>query len=247
MRIGIAHLYGLTGSGSAIYVSRLAETLASRGHFVVVMCYEDHPERHPFIDTATHGRGDWSVTDFERRPDPACWLHRLGGLAPVAYPRVESPDRPLFTQLTDVQLNNYMDELTEQLIELVRRHRLEMLHVNHAVPLPAVAIRVKRRTGVPYVVTVHGSMIEFVVNRDSRYQPLAYAGLAAANRVIVLNRDVWARTEALCPTAHLTEIPVGVNTEMFSLNTSSERPAQLQELLADLELVTDSGTDTRMS
>ena len=234
MRIGIGHLYGLAGSGSAIYVARLAETLASRGHYVALLCYEEHPEDYPFIDAATTGRGQDVVTRFQRRPDPACWLHQLSGLAPVAYPRVESPNRPLFTQLTDGQLESYLDELTEQFVDLVRHHRLEMLHVNHAAPLPAVAARVKRRTSVPYVITVHGSMIEFVVNRDSRYQPLAYAGLAAANRVIVLNRDVRARTEALCPTAHLTEIPVGVNTEMFSLNTSSERPAQLQELLADL-------------
>ena len=234
MRIGIGHLYGLSGSGSAIYVARLAETLASRGHYVALLCYEDHPEDYPFIDAATGGRGPDVATRFQRRPDPALWLHRLSGLAPVAYPRVEAPDRPLFTQLTDRQLESYLDDLVEQFVEMVRRHRLELLHVNHAAPLPAVAARVKRLTSVPYVVTVHGSMIEFVVNRDSRYLPLAYAGLAAANRVIVLNRDVRARTEALCPIAHLTEIPVGVNTELFSLNTSPDRHAQLQELLTDL-------------
>ena len=234
MRIGIGHLYGLAGSGSAIYVARLAETLASRGHYVALLCYEEHPEDYRFVDAASTGRGQDVVTRFQRQPDPACWLHQLSGLVPVAYPRVEAPDRPLFTQLTDRQLESYLDELTEQLVELVRRHRLEMLHVNHAVPLPAVAARVKRRTSVPYVVAVHGSMIEFVVNRDARYQPLAYTGLAAANRVIVLNRDVRARTEALCPIAHLTEIPVGVNTEILSPNVSPEQLPQLQELLADL-------------
>lgn len=234
MRIGIAHLYGLTGSGSAIYVSRLAETLASRGHYVAVLGYEAHPEAYPYIDAASRGRGEAAAILFQKRPDPACWHHHLDGLAPVAYPRVESPDRPLFTQLSDEQLATYMDDLTAQIVDLVRRHRLEMLHVNHASPLPAIAARVKRRTSVPYVVTVHGSMIEFVVNRDSRYQPIAYAGLAAANRVIVLNRDVHARAEALCPVAHLTEIPVGVNTELFALNTAPDRNAQMLELLANL-------------
>jgi hypothetical protein len=234
MRIGIAHLYGLTGSGSAIYVSRLAETLASRGHYVALLCYEEFPENYAFIDSATRGRDGDVVTLFQNRPDPACWFHGLDGLAPVAYPRVEAPGRPLFTQLSDEQLDSYLDDLTEQLVALVRRHRLEMMHVNHAAPLPAVAARVKRRTSVPYVVTVHGSMIEFVVNRDDRYQPLAYAGLAAANRVIVLNRDVRARTEALCPVAPLTEIPVGVNTELFSLNTAPDRRAHMLDLIARL-------------
>ena len=234
MRIGIAHVYGLAGSGSSIYVSRLAETLASRGHYVALMCHEAQPENYAYVDAASRGRGDDITTLFQNRPDPACWLHQLDGLAPVAYPRVEAPERPLFTQLTDEQLEAYLDDMTEQIVDLVRRHRLEMLHVNHASPLPAIAARVKRRTSIPFVVTVHGSMIEFVVNRDSRYQSIAYAGLAAANRVIVLNRDVYARAEALCPVAHLTEIPVGVNTEIFALNLAPDRNAHMLELLANL-------------
>ncbi|HLF27255.1 MAG TPA: glycosyltransferase family 4 protein [Anaerolineae bacterium] len=223
MRIGIAHLYGLAGSGSAIYVSRLAETLASRGHTIVVLCYEEHPENYAFVDTATRGRAGAVITLFQHRPDPACWLHQLSGLAPVAYPRVEAPERPLFTQLTTEQLIAYLDDLTGQLVDLVYQHRLELLHVNHEVPLPAIGAAVKRRTGVPYIVTCHGSTIEFVINHDERYRPYAYTGLAAANRVIVLNRDVWARVETLCPPARLTEIPVGVNTEMFSPKAAREQ------------------------
>jgi len=234
MRIGIAHLYGLAGSGSAIYVSRLAETLSARGHYVALLCYEEHPEAYAFVDVATRGRAGEVVTLFRRRPDPACWLHQLSGLAPVAYPRVEAPDRPLFTQLSDDQIASYLDELTEQIVELVRDHRLEMLHVNHAAPLPAVAARVRRRTGTHYVVTVHGSMIEFVVNRDDRYRSYAYDGLAAADRVIVLNRDVWMRTEALCPVARLTEIPVGVDTDLFAPDLSPEHDTAMRAGLARL-------------
>ena len=234
MRIGIVHLYGLAGSGSAIYVSHLVETLSSRGHYVALMCYEEHPENYAFVDVATRGRSGDIVTLFRRRPDPACWFHQLSGLAPVAYPRVEAPHRPLFTQLTDAQIVSYMDGLTEQMVELVREHRLEMLHVNHVVPLPAIAARVRRRTGIHYIVTIHGSMIEFVVSRDDRYRPYAYAGLAAADRVIVLNRDVWARAEALCPVARLTEIPVGVNTDLFTLEQTPDRGAAMQRLLSQL-------------
>jgi len=234
MRIGILHLYGLSGSGSAIYVSRLAETLASRGHYIALLCYERRPEDYGFVDVATHGRSNEVETIFRRRSDPACWLHRLSGLAPVAYPRIEAPDRPLFTQLSDEQLATYMDDLTVQIVDLVRGHRLEMLHVNHEVPLPAIAARVRKRTGTHYIVTVHGSTIEFVINHDERYRPYAHEGLAAADRVIVLNRDVWARTEALCPTARLTEIPVGVNTDLFRPDLSPQREAEMSALLDEL-------------
>ena len=232
MRIGIVHMYGLTGSGSAIYVSRLAETLATRGHYTVLMCYEAYPGDHAFIDAATRGREGEVVTLFQRRADPTCWLHQLSGLAPVTYPRVEAPHRPLLTQLSDDEIASYIADLGEQLIALIRRHQLEMLHVNHAVLLPVIAARVRKRTGIPYVVTIHGSDIEFVVNRDDRYRPYAYEGLAAADRVIVLNQDVWSRTEALCPIARLTEIPVGVNTDLFQ--PMSDPYLGMQQLLASL-------------
>lgn len=234
MRIGIVHLYGLSGSGSAIYVSRLAETLSSRGHYLAVLCYEDHPEDYDFVDVATRGRLDAVETLFYRRPDPACRLHRLSGLAPVAYPRIEAPNRPLFTQLSDQQLADYITDLTEQLIDLVHSHRLEILHVNHAAPLPAIAARVRRRTGTHYIVTVHGSLIEFVINRDERYRAYAREGLAAADRVIVLNQDVWLRTEALCPAAHLTEISVGVDTALFRPDFSPNRDAEMAAILDEL-------------
>lgn len=230
MRIGIVHMYGLTGSGSAIYVSRLAETLSSRGHYVGVMCYETRPDHYAFIDAASQGRDGGVVMLFQRRPDPVCWLHQLSGLAPVMYPRVEAPDRPLLTQLNDEQIVSYMDDLIEQIVALVRWHRLEMLHANHAILLPAIAARVRRRVGLPYVVTIHGSDIEFVINRDDRFRRYAYEGLAAADRVIVLNQDVWARTEALCPVARLTEIPVGVNTDLFQPNLDPS--AGMQQLLS---------------
>ena len=215
MRIGIVHMYGLAGSGSAIYVSRLAETLSSRGHYVAVLCYEQHPENYAFVDAASRGRDAQVTALFQRRPDPTCWLHQLSGMAPVMYPRVEAPDRPLLTQLSDQQIVSYMADLVDQIIVLIRRHQIEMLHVNHAVLLPSIAARIRKRIGLPYVVTIHGSDIEFVINRDERFRKYAYEGLAAADRVIVLNQDVWARAEALCPVARLTEIPVGVNTEIF--------------------------------
>ena len=138
-----------------------------------------------------------------------CWLHQLSGMAPVMYPRVEAPDRPLLTQLSDQQIVSYMADLVDQIIVLIRRHQIEMLHVNHAVLLPSIAARIRKRIGLPYVVTIHGSDIEFVINRDDRFRRYAYDGLAAADRVIVLNQDVWARAEAICPVARTVVFSTG--------------------------------------
>ncbi len=215
MRIGILYQYSLLGSGSGIYVTRLAQGLCALGHNVGILCWEPEPERHSFVEAAYRGRGSRVQTLFQRRPSPRCWLHLLEGQAPVAYPRAEAPERPLFTQLSDEEIEAYVADLADQVTDVVLRHRLEILHANHVILMPYVAWLVKEQTGIPYVVTVHGSTIEYVVVPDPRYRPYAERGLRKADRVIVLNEDVRERTLALCPQARIVEVPVGVDTRLF--------------------------------
>ncbi len=152
-----------------------------------------------------------------RRPTPACTVHLLqGAVCPVAYPRTEAPQSPLFIGLSDAQIETCVNWQVAQVISVVQEAGLEVLHANHVILMPAVAARVKATTGIPYVVTVHGSAIEYVVNRDQRYLSYAQEGLSQADRVIVLNQDVRERTLAVCPDAHVVEVPVGVDTAIFT-------------------------------
>lgn len=234
MKIGILHQYSLLSSGSGVYVAHLAEGLVNSGHTVHVFCrnipnagldFVGAVVRHTPTGTTWLGQRPARTKTSPlkrglmriRRPTPACTVHLLqGDVCPVAYPRTEAPQSPLFIGLSDAQIETCVNWQVAQVISVVQEAGLEVLHANHVILMPAVAARVKATTGIPYVVTVHGSAIEYVVNRDQRYLSYAQEGLSQADRVIVLNQDVRERTLAVCPDAHIVEVSVGVDTAIFT-------------------------------
>jgi glycosyltransferase involved in cell wall biosynthesis len=218
MNIGFLHQYSLLSSGSGVYAVQVIRRLLQRGHRVCIVCRDFQLERHSFVEEAFLHEGHEVRQLFCRRAHPRCSGHALRGpIMAIAYPRSEVPNGRLFTELTDDEIRDYVDYHVDRVMYVVRRHGLELLHANHVVLMPYIALQVKRRLGIPYVVTVHGSTIEYVVRPDQRYQTYAVAGLRGADRVIVLNPEVRDRVVALCPDirSRLAHVPVGVNTRLF--------------------------------
>lgn len=218
MRIGILHQYGLFGSGSGIYTRNLIRRLAQRGHRVYLISRDFHPDRYDFIEEAYFHQGDEVKFLFRRSPSPRCIAHTLlSEVMPLAYPRPEQPNGKLCTELSDEEIERYVDYQVRKVREIVLWHGLELLHVNHVLLMPYIAHLVKAQLGTPYVVTVHGSTIEYVLKKDGRYRPYAVQGLSGAEKIIVLNRDVRERVLSFCPEARtkLVELPVGVDIELF--------------------------------
>ena len=50
MRLLLWHGWLLGGSGSNVYTARVARELRERGHDVLLLCQEQHPERFAFVD-----------------------------------------------------------------------------------------------------------------------------------------------------------------------------------------------------
>lgn len=217
-----------------MYAVQVTARLIAKGHRVCFICRDDHLESHPFLDAGYVYQGDSLKRLFRRKARASCTAYSLQEKTlGVAYPRVEAPYGRLFIDMSDSEIEEYVDYHVERTIAIVRRQRLSLLQVNHVVLMPYVAFRVKERTGIPYVLTVHGSTIEYVLNRDSRYLPYAVDGLRHADRVVVLNSDVRDRTLAICPEIEnrLVDIPVGVDTKLFNpagINVATSKKAILQ-------------------
>ncbi|RME81922.1 MAG: glycosyltransferase [Caldilineae bacterium] len=218
VNIGFLHQYSLNSSGSGVYTLQVVPRLLERGHRVCIVCRDFHPEKYPFVEEAVLHHGDRTQQLFRRADSARCTVHTLRGpIMAVAYPRSEDPNGLLYTDLTDQEISTYVDYHVERVEYIARRHRLQLLFANHVVLMPYVALQVKRRLGIPYVVAVHGSTIEYVVNPDERYRRYAVEGLRGAERVIVLNSEVRDRVLGLDPglRARLVTVPVGVDTRLF--------------------------------
>jgi len=135
----------------------------------------------------------------------------------VAYDRIDLPDTKHFVALSDFEIEDYVTFFLKKVKMLAERHTFDVIHAHHTVLPPYVAGLIKEELGIPYVVTVHGSIIEYVVLRDARYKRYATEGLQGAGTVIVLNEDVRARVLQICPGIEpsLAQIPVGVDGDTF--------------------------------
>lgn len=253
MRIGILHSYQLSGSGSCVYVRSLATALGKlpAGHEVHVISSEPEPQAFSEVRLAFAYRDGRQRELFRRHGTPGSFIsHTLEQpFHPIAYPRAEmdSARSPLFTQLTDVQMAQYLDGLFEQISEIVVREKITVLHAHHMGPKAVVAARIRRRLGIPYVVTVHGTFFEYVVRRDRRFLPWAQEGLANADRVIALNEDVRQRILSVQPGLEdrIVILPVGVDLERFAPLLASRRPRRVTDVCDALEESSQGGMDDR--
>ncbi len=182
MRVAVlAHSFPrYPGDTHGPFVKRLSEALAARGHEVFALVPFD-PELRP--DPAT----PLEISSF-RYVRPERW-HRLGysrtlhrdlGMKVVGY--LQSPLYFLFAE--------------RALARLVRRERIDLVHAHWILPNGYVAARVARSTGVPYVVTLHGSDV-FMAEKNPLFAAMARRALAGAAHVTSCSGELRDRLLAL--------------------------------------------------
>jgi glycosyltransferase involved in cell wall biosynthesis len=98
----------------------------------------------------------------------------------------------------------------------------ELVLANHAIMQPYVVRKARGVTGYPpYLVTIHGSALNFSVKRDKRLVPYAVEGLIGAKAIAALSQssrdDVvdWAASAGLLIEDKTAEVPPGVDVELF--------------------------------
>lgn len=234
--VGMLHQYSLFASGSCLYARRVAQSLLGLGWKVHLISRELNPERYDFIDEA-YLYADEEDPLFKRSDNPQCVSHTvLNEIIPVSAERAEFPDGKLFTALSDDEIERYVRHEVKTIGYILKRHKVDVMMVNHVLLYPYIARLLKEETGIPYVVVVHGSTIEFVLKKDARYRKYALEGLEGASKIVALNSDVWERVTEISPDFEekLVEIPVGVNVELFHPTTPQDMKSNLYEMEREL-------------
>ncbi|MCH4887189.1 glycosyltransferase family 4 protein [Acidaminobacter sp. JC074] len=172
MRILILNHFPLEGSGSGIYTKNLARELSEMGHTVKVV--------FPEIEEV-------SFDEFETR------------VILFKGPQTENPEFdfnfPCFTshprsvntyyELDDNQLKAYVQKFVDVTKEEVENFKPDLIHAQHLWVTPYAAAQ----TGVPYIVTAHGTDLKGFV-KDDRYHKYALEGAKKAAKVITISEQV---------------------------------------------------------
>jgi glycosyltransferase involved in cell wall biosynthesis len=239
MRILVFHGYLLSGTGSNVYNANLAAALRRAGHEVHLFSQDRHPERLDFVDAV----GEWHngrLTVRTLREPVRCTAYRpdIGPVLPVyVADRYEGVDARPFPELTQQELDHYLDANIEAVREVAERVAPDVALANHLVMGPVILAR-GLEGSVPFAVVIHGSALEYTVKPHPRFLPYAREGLDAARCVLVGSlhtaRSLWAAVDDPALPARTRLGPPGVDTEVFHSRGPEAAAAGLRRLVERL-------------
>lgn len=172
MRILILNHFPLEGSGSGIYTKNLARELSEMGHTVKVV--------FPEIEAVHFDEFETRVILFKGPETKSPELD-------YNFPCFTSHPRSVNTyyELSDEQLEEYVQKFVDVTKEEVEHFKPDVIHAQHLWITPYAA----SLTGVPYIVTAHGTDLKGFV-KDDRYHKYALEGAAKAKKIITISEQV---------------------------------------------------------
>jgi len=242
VKIGLYHGYNLTGSGSNEFTRYLAKTFLKQGHTVHIICREYHPEKLGFIGQLWQWKRDGTCVESVVNPEfeQTCVLHQIpyGDFYPVYISGKQRSDTfKAFVDLTDQELADFK-QLNENLLNRIfARIHIDILHANHLVMQPSLAIDPCRAHDIPFIIYPHGSAIEYTVKKDQRYLLEARKAIRACRGLVIGNHEVTNRICDLFPNleevilAKTEIVGVGVDTKLFSPVERAQRTERINSLL----------------
>ena len=171
--------FPLEGSGSGIYTKNLAQELSRIGHKVRVIFPEhQHITNKDFETRAIIFKGE-NNKNYEINFNFPCF---------TSHPRSNNT----FYNLNDGQIREYIKIMVNTTQEEVDKFKPDIIHAQHLWITPYAALK----TGVPYVVTAHGTDIKGF-RKDRRYHHYALKGAQNAEKVITISKQVDRDTKEL--------------------------------------------------
>lgn len=242
----ILHGYHLDGSGSCVYVQNVVRELARQGVDVVLLCQEPEIEQYDFVSEAYQCRAKKGMRRFfeqETEYDGKVTYirpHLRNGLLPVfvggKFPGFENV-KP-FYDLSDAELESYIKTSLDAVLEASEQFGAQTIFANHIVMTPYIALRAcQKKPDMRYFLIPHGSEIEYLIKKDSRYHDLAVEVLQQAAGIVSGSREMierinahFAESEKFSHKYHF--ISVGVDVDHFAepLKISkTQRAAKLEK------------------
>ena len=121
---------------------------------------------------------------------------RLGSFKPgIFYHEVRVSDYPLF------DYPPYELVLASKMVEVVKDHNIDIIHVHYAIPHASAAITAKKilkeeNIYLPIVTTLHGTDIT-LLGRDISFEPVITYAINQSDAVTAVSEDLKAETKKL--------------------------------------------------
>lgn len=230
LKICVLHGYLLTGTGSNIFVGNLVRNFCMLGHDVYLFCQQTYPEELDYIHQySVFAKGNLSYRTVFTKDTPfpgKCYLFNphINGLLPVyVFDRYKGFAVKTFTEMHLSEVDAHIAN-NAQAVETVHKEvTFDLIQSNHAVISPYIAREVWKKHKVPYYITIHGSALNFVLKKDSRFMPYAESAFLDATKIFAVSSH--NRLEAITFFENIAPkieekfkvIPAGVDTNLFKI------------------------------
>jgi glycosyltransferase involved in cell wall biosynthesis len=197
----VTHVYPRTaGDYIAPFVENYQATLLKQGLEIIVLA----PHAPGLL--RTEGSGRYAVHRFVYAPERFERLAYHGEMHELVVKNVVN--KVIF-------LSFWLSQFAA-LVRLVRRERPDLIHAHWWIPSGVVVALLSRMTGVPFVVTTHGTDV-FIVNRFPFLRPLARFVFGNAARVQVISEYVGTFVARLIPhrLKRIDRVPMPIDEESF--------------------------------
>jgi len=173
MRILMINHFPITGSGSGTYTRNIAVHLVKKGHEVSIIMPENTTQYN-------------SIPGVRIFPVFFSYGEIIGDELPFNFPCFTTHPRSTttFFDLDDSQLDAYLIAFEKALNKAIAQFKPDVIHAQHIWLLSWIA----RRTGVPYVVTAHGTDL-MGYQQGARFRRYAEEAAAGAKRIITISND----------------------------------------------------------
>ena len=112
----------------------------------------------------------------------------------------------------------YTVALASRMVQVARKYELDLLHVHYAIPHAVSANMAQQMTGIPYIVTLHGSDVH-TLGADPSYQLATRYSVESANAVTCVTQHICQTAEQTLGIRCLVEpITNFTDTELYKPN-----------------------------
>ena len=173
MKVLMINHFPIAGSGSGTYTRNIAVHLMKKGHDVSIIFPENTTQF-----TMPAGAKAYPVFFSYEQPIPDA--------LPFNFPCFTTHPRSMMTffDLSDEQLDAYLAAFEKTIEKAIAEFKPDIIHAQHIWLLSWLA----RKTGLPYVVTAHGTDL-MGFQKTSRFRRYATEAASGAKRIITISND----------------------------------------------------------
>ena len=173
MKVLMINHFPIAGSGSGTYTRNIAAHLMKKGHEARIVMPENTAQYNSVPGALTY-------------PVFFSYDEHIKDALPFNFPCFTTHPRSLttFFDLDDKQLEAYLSSFERAINKAVAEFQPDVIHAQHIWLLSWLA----KKTGVPYVVTAHGTDL-MGYQRSTRFREYAREAASGAKRIITISND----------------------------------------------------------